>query len=290
QAAGGLTRARTDHTQPDLTQADIAQADLVGPIKSAVKDGRVDVLLDPIVGLTDSRMQHFEIALRLRGQDNRVLDVDEHAGTLRGTGVYPLLDQVKLERTCQLAYKLQARGKAGSVFSQTRGESLIADLFLDKVADAYRAHEAFATRLIMTFSQSDVRAFGPREWATLTDMADLGFRFAMGSVSDLDMDFEDLANRGFEFLKLDADVFLNGLRTGESVVPASDICRHVSQLGMSVIVGRIENENDRAKIFGFGVLLGQGTLFGAPRMVRAQAVMASGQTSSSGGPSSAAVA
>ncbi|MEO1543987.1 MAG: EAL domain-containing protein [Pseudomonadota bacterium] len=286
RAAAGTMRALDDraagqeppHTDPALNApAQVVNAHepnvRIGQVKAAVEAGRVDVLLEPIVGLEDQRMQHFEIALRLRDGADRALELDTHGSTFRGSGVYPLVDQVRLEKTCELAHKLQSRGKTGSVFSRTSGESLIADLFLDRVADAYRAHQAFATRLVMTFAQSDVRAFGPREWATLIDMCDLGFRFAIASVSDLDMDFEDLAERGFEFLKLDAEVFLNGLRAGDGTVPASDICRYVEGLGMSVIVGRIESEDARAQVHQFGVVLGQGALFGAPRLVRAEAMM-----------------
>ncbi|MEO1204972.1 MAG: EAL domain-containing protein [Pseudomonadota bacterium] len=274
-------RASTGDVDPSTGAAAAAQlaGEGISQVREAVEAGRVDVLLDPIVGLDDSRMQHFEIALRLRDRSDRALGFEIHGSAMRGTGVYPLVDQLRLEKTCELAHKLQSRGKTGSVFSRTSGESLVADLFLDRVADAYRAHQAFATRLVMTFSQSDVRAFGPREWATLTDMCDLGFRFAIASVSDLDMDFEDLAERGFEFLKLDADVFLNGLPTGEGTVPAADICRHVADLGMSVIVGRIESEEAKSRISGFGVLLGQGALFGAPRVVRSEVMMANAKPS-----------
>lgn len=243
-----------------------------GRIRDAVAAGRVDVLLDPVVGLEDSKARHFEVSVRLLDDQGIALDVEQDGEALRGTGVFPLVDQAKLERTSHLAQRLRARGKTGAVFTRTSGESLIADPFLDTFADAYRAREAFSSQLIMTFSQADVRAFGPREWATLADMADLGFGFAIASVSDLDMDFEELAGRGFKFLKLDAGVFLEGLPAGEAFVPAEDICRHVAALGMSVIVGEIASEAIKARIFGFGVLFGQGALFGGPRLVKADAV------------------
>lgn len=243
-------------------------------ITDAVNSGRINVLLDPIVGLGAEapRAQHFEIGLQLRDVDDTVLDIADGLEGLRGTGVYPLIDQAQIDRTSQLAQRLQARGKAGHLFTQTRGESLIADPFLDAFADTYRAREAFASQLVMTFTQADVRAFGPREWATLADMAELGFQFAIASVSDLDMDFGDLAVRRFMYLKLDAEVFLNGLAAGETFVPAADICRHVETLGMTVIVGQIETDEVKEQVAGLGVLLGQGDLFGGARMVRAEAV------------------
>jgi len=249
-----------------------SQTPALGPVIDALAAGRVDVLLDPILGINDRKACHFEVAVRLRDEADAEITFDELGDGLAGRGVLPLIDRARLSGTSQLAVRLEAKGRTGALFSQFAGESLLADQFLDEFADAFRARERFAGQLVMTFAQADIRAFGDREWATLADMADLGFRFAMAGVSDLDMDFEDLQAKGFKFIKLDAEVFLEGLPAGEVRVPASDICRHVAGAGMAVIVGKIADENVAARVFGFGVLLGQGALFGGPRRVKSEAV------------------
>jgi len=65
-------------------------------------------------------------------------------------------------------------------------------------------------------------------------------------------------------------VFL--LAPGGVRIPASDICRHLSDFGLTLIVGRIEDDWLLARILGFGVLLGNGTLFGAPKLVKPEIV------------------
>ena len=42
--------------------------------------------------------------------------------------------------------------------------------------------------------------------------------------------------------------------------------------GLTLIVGRIEDDWLLARILGFGVLYGRGTLFGKPRLVKAEVV------------------
>ena len=81
------------------------------------------------------------------------------------------------------------------------------------------------------------------------------------------MDFEGLKSAGFEFVKLDAAVFLDGLAFEGVVVPADDLCRHLSDVGLALVVSHIKDELALAKVLGFGVLLGQGELFGRPRPV-----------------------
>jgi cyclic-di-GMP phosphodiesterase, flagellum assembly factor TipF len=100
-------------------------------------------------------------------------------------------------------------------------------------------------------------------------MADLGFRFSLEAVTDLDLDFEALKDAGFGFVKLDAPVFLGGLPVGTSVVPADDICSYFASLGLAVIVGRIADEDQYGQLLDAGVALGQGHLFGEARPVKA---------------------
>lgn len=237
-------------------------------IKDALVAGRIDVLLEPILTLRDRKPRHFEISLRLKDENGDILDVPGHYDALGGRSILPIVDRVNIERTSQVALRLECRGRQGALFSSISGQSLGADKFLDGVANAYRARESFAGQLVMTFTQADVRAFGERERANLADLADLGFRYAIGSITDLDMDFAELKARGFEFAKLDASVFLDGLMAGETRIPARDICRHLADVGLTLIVGRIDDEQVAARIFGFGVLFGQGPMFGGPRPVK----------------------
>ena len=106
------------------------------------------------------------------------------------------------------------------------------------------------------------------------DLAAIGFRFALEEVTDLDMDFAALREIGFAFVELDAPVFLDGLPAPGARVPASDICRHLADFGLSLIVGHIEDDWLLARILGFGVLFGKGAMFGGARLVKDEVVAA----------------
>lgn len=237
-------------------------------VSSALSEGRVEVLLEPILALDNQRASHYEVSVRLKTRSGALLETGELRQQLRGAGLLPLLDGVSVRRTGNVARRLEARGKAGAVFSQLSGESLVADSFLSDFAETYQSHEGSAAQLVLTFAQSDVRGFGVQEWATLADMRELGFRFALRAVTDLDMDFDALCAAGFAFAKLDASVLLEGLPAPGGHVPAGDICRHLAALGLTLIVEEIDDEAVLARILGFGALLGQGRLFGGPRPVK----------------------
>ena len=128
--------------------------------------------------------------------------------------------------------------------------------------------------LVLAFAQSEVRAFTPGHAEALGALAAAGFSFALEEVTDLDMDFAGLKEMGFAFVELDAPVFLDGLPAASGRVPASDICRHLSDFGLTLVVGHIEDDWLLARILGFGVLFGKGTLFGGPRLVKDEVVAA----------------
>lgn len=244
----------------------------------AISAGRIDVSLEPILGLEDQQTRHYEVSVRLRDADGNPLELTPDGPDLRGTGLLPLFDGVRVTRTAAVARRLEERGKGGSVFSAFSGESVADEHFLGELAETLHQRSGLAAQLVLSFTQSDVRGFSTPEWDSLADMRSLGFRFALSAITDLDMDFEALAEQGFAFVKLDAAVFLEGLPAPSGHLPSSDVCRHLAKHGLTLVVEHIDDDEKLARVFGFGVLLGQGQLFGGPRPVRADVVSGRGRT------------
>ncbi len=280
QLAPTMIEAATPPAQPAKTPAPPPSATAkLAAIADALSDEHLEVCLETINDLEDYRAQHYEVSVRLQLSDGEVLDNDAFIAETRGTGLLPLLEAVKVSSTKRLAVQMMRRGRTGEFFSAVDGEALSDRQFSEDVDTIIGSDPALASRLVLAFSQADVRGLTPAQLFTLDIIAALGFRFSVEDISDLDMDFELLARRGFVFAKLDAEVFLSGLPIGTTRVPAQDICRHLGKAGLALIVGKINDETARAKILGFGAVLGQGLLFGSPRPVRADVLRPSEQRS-----------
>jgi cyclic-di-GMP phosphodiesterase, flagellum assembly factor TipF len=212
------------------------------------------------------------VSVRLRMADGAALDQHDLSRMAHGSGLMPRIDAARMLRAARVAQRLGERGRQGSVLTALAGESLTDETFLDTAA--LQPGTDGRISLVLSFTQNDVRTFTPVHSEALGSMAAGGFGFALEDVTDLDMDFGALKAMGFEFVKLDAPVFLEGLPAASGRIPASDICRYLSEFGLSVIVGRIEDDWLLARILGFGVLLGNGTLFGGPKLVKPEMVSA----------------
>jgi cyclic-di-GMP phosphodiesterase, flagellum assembly factor TipF len=266
------------HAEPwprsPLSQARPSGPPMVDPqlarIAEAIAAERIEVLLEPIQGLTEGRARHYEVSIRLRAPDGATLDQKDVARLAEGSGLMPRIDAMRMARAVRVAQRLGDRGRSGALLTATAGESLTDAEFLDAVAVQPGTDGRIS--LVLSFSQSDVRTFTPAHAEALGSMAAAGFGFALEDVTDLDMDFGRLKAMGFEFIKLDAEVFLDGLQAPSGRVPAADICRFLSEFGLTLIVGRIEDDWLLARILGFGVLLGKGTLFGGAKLVKSEVV------------------
>ena len=234
-------------------------------VADALAAERANVFLEPILALSEDQARHFEVSVRLVSDAGE--DLDARAITMRagGTGLLAVLDALGLRHAAGFALKLERRGREGTVFSTVAGQSLESDTF---VSDAAGRHaQGIANRLVLTFAQHEMRGLGPAQIAALGELGQLGFRFALSSVADLDMDFEALRSLGFEFVKLDASVFLQGVHCAGAEIPAVDICGHFEDLGLQVIVSGIDDATLRQRVEGCGVTFGQGLLFGEPRPI-----------------------
>ena len=239
-------------------------------IAEAVAAERMEVLLEPIHALVEGRPRHFEVSMRLLTADGAALDQHEYARAARGSGLMPRIDAAKMIRAARIAGRLGQRGREGAVLTTTAGDSLTDQSFLEAAATGPGSGAAMG--LVLSFAQSEVRAFTPGHARALGDLAAIGLRFALEELTDLDMDFAALKEMGFAFVELDAPVFLDGLPAPGGRVPASDICRHLADFGLSLIVGRIEDDWLLARILGFGVMFGKGALFGGARLVKDEVV------------------
>ena len=241
-------------------------------LSDALDNERMTIYLEPIQQIETDRPRHYEVSVRFKDLAGAELPHEALMAAARDAGMLPRIDAALLPRAARIAQHFQLRGRDTEIFSHVHGASLPDQDFRDEVTAATIAADGAA--LVLSFDQLDVRGFGPIHWQILSTIADMGLRFAIEGVTDLDMDFDALRRYGFGFVKLDADVLTSGLPTAGGMVASTDVCRHLAQAGLALIVGHIDDEQMLARVLGFGVLFGQGTLFGQKRAVRSDILTA----------------
>jgi cyclic-di-GMP phosphodiesterase TipF (flagellum assembly factor) len=128
-----------------------------------------------------------------------------------------------------------------------------------------------APALVFEFPQRALAEADDTLWRDLERLAQMGFRFSMDQVSDLDIDAAALSGRHFRFLKLEAGRVMAAARSGLFGNDPKLLKRTLDSYAIDLVIERSETEPMLLEVLDLHVDFGQGFLFGEPRIARSDA-------------------
>lgn len=255
--------------KPQLKVAEMTDAQLLDEVRHALETNRVDLYLQPVVGLPQRKTKYYEALSRLRTQSGELIYPRDYMRVAEPAGMMPAVDNILLFRCVQVVRKLVQRNKQAGVFCNISAFSLLDSEFFPQFIDYMKHNKDLAPNLIFEFSQETVTGAGALEIESLEALADLGFRFSMDQVSNLKLNPRALHDRNFRHLKISAARLLDTDDAGD--IHVGDLKELLARNGISLIADRIEKEREVVNVLDFNVEYGQGFLFGEPRPVRDEA-------------------
>jgi cyclic-di-GMP phosphodiesterase TipF (flagellum assembly factor) len=245
---------------PDSTMLEI--------IRRALEENRVDLYLQPVVGLPQRKTRFFEALSRLRSEDGTIIMPSQYIKIAAPAGLMSVVDNLLLFRCVQIVRRLTQKHREIAVFCNISGHTLNDPEFFPQFLDFMHHHRDLAGQIIFEFTQDDVLAARPSEEANLRYLANLGFKLSMDQVTKLDFDFARARKLGFQFLKLRAQTLISGMKLANAPVAAEDFKDLLARNGLNLIVEQVEDEKTVVQLLEYNVDFGQGYLFGEPRPVR----------------------
>jgi cyclic-di-GMP phosphodiesterase TipF (flagellum assembly factor) len=245
-------------------------------IADAVDANRVDLYLQPIVTLPQRKVRFYEAVSRLRTDDGDVIPAADFIEYAEAGKLMPKIDNLLLFRCVQVMRRLQLKNREVGLFCNVSPSTLADATHFQQFLEFMEANRALAASLMFEFGQSAVRNFGPIENEALAALAERGFRFSMGSLTDLRVDPRELNERSFRFLKVPAKLLLNRTAASQADIHAADLADLLARSGIDLIAERIESESMVVDLLDYDVRFGQGFLFSPPRPVRAEALQTGG--------------
>ncbi len=260
---------------------DPQRAALLEVVREALQENRVDLYLQPVVNLPQRRTLFYESFSRLRDASGRVMMPAEYLSVAEPEGLVQAIDNLLLFRCVQIVRRLASSDRQVGIFCNISPASLSDDGFFPKFLEFMSQNKDLANALIFELGQKAFRDRTAKESRNMGKLSDLGFRFSMDKVNDLDLDYADLARADVKFVKIAAGVLLDELeeQDGRMVfrsmddIAAADYAPLMRRYGVEIIAEKVENERQVVEVLELDVGLGQGHLFGEPRAIR-EAVMA----------------
>lgn len=246
----------------------IDEIPLIDEVRQSIESNRIELHLQPIMTLPQRRVRYYEALTRLRNEAGDLLMPSEYMGLAESAGIMSVIDNVMLYRSVQVLRRLEKRSSARGVFCNISLHSLLDPEFFPEFISFMEQNRSLSESMYFEFSQEMIEHAGPVEQESLDTLAELGFRFSLDQVSDLDLDFQAMQARGFRFIKVDAGVLLHGMKEARAQIHAADMRSYLERFGIQLIVSRIETEQELASLLDYQVRLGQGYVFSEPRPVR----------------------
>jgi cyclic-di-GMP phosphodiesterase TipF (flagellum assembly factor) len=251
-------------------------ATLLDTVREALAENRVDLYLQPVVALPQRKTVFYESFTRLRDETGRVMMPTEYLSVAEPGGLVTAIDNLLLFRCVQIVRRLAKQDRRIGIFCNISMSSLGDDEFFPQFIELLAANRDLSNALIFEVGQAAFDARGPVENRNMGRLANLGFRFSIDKITDLDFDLQDFARADVSFVKVGAQMLLDELveidgRLVLRAMPdlaAEDFASLTRRYGMQLIAEKVENERQVVDILELNIPLGQGNLFGEPRAIR----------------------
>ena len=258
---------------------------LVEVVKDALMEGRVDLYLQPVMALPQRRTVFYESYSRLRDASGRVIMPAEYLTVAEPGGLVTAIDNLMLFRCVQIIRRLARLERRVGIFCNISMSSLGDEEFFPQFLDLLRANRDLAPALVFEIGQAGFDTRTAVQARNMGKLADLGFRFSLDKVKNLDLDLQDLQRSDVKFVKIAAQTLLDELTEVEDRLvlrsmpdlAAEDFALLARRYGVDLVAEKVENERQVVDILDLDIQLGQGHLFGEPRAIKNDVLAEAGQ-------------
>ena len=249
---------------------------LLDAVRDALAENRVDLYLQPVVGLPQRRTVFYESYSRLRDATGRVIMPAEFLTVAEPEGLVTAIDNLLLFRCVQIVRRLARQDRKVAIFCNISLSSLADDGFFPQFLEFLSENKDMASALVFELGQAAFEQRGAVEARNMGKLAELGFRFSIDKVADLDIDFRELQRADVKFVKVAADLLLDQLVDVDGRpalkslkdLHASDFASLARRYGAEIVAEKVETERQVIDVLELDIGYGQGNLFGEPRAIR----------------------
>jgi cyclic-di-GMP phosphodiesterase TipF (flagellum assembly factor) len=275
---GAAMDARFSHLQAANVTASGPNA-ARGPmdlVREALLENRVELHLQPIVQLPQRKTAYYEGFTRLKDSAGRLILPQEFMPAAEEAGLMTTIDNVLLFRCVQIVRKLMKQDRLIGIFCNISPSALADEHFFPQFLDFMRENRDLAGSVIFEITQAAFEGRTSIEARAMAKLVDLGFRFSIDKVTNVELDLPDLERTGVRYLKIAArtlteQIVRGGLRPRSAItreIAAADISAVFQRYGIDLIAERIESEELVLEALDLDAPYGQGHLFGAPRAIK----------------------
>jgi len=246
----------------------LGERQILDLLRDGLRENRVELALQPIVSLPQRKRRFFECYSRIKAADGKVLVPEQYLDIAERYGLVTAIDNMLLFRCIQLLRKLRKANANVGFFLNISHRTLADRDFFREFINLMAQNAELAPAIVFEFSQ---RAWDNADQTLLRDLdrlAQLGYRFSLDKITNLDIDVAALSSRHFRFVKIEAARIAQAAASGAIGDDPRGFKRMLDSYAIDLIVDRIESEPMLLELLELSIDFGQGYLFGEPRIAK----------------------
>lgn len=171
-------------------------------VREALADNRVDLYLQPVISLPQRRTMFYESFTRLRDPTGQIIMPAEYLAVAEPGGMVTTIDNLLLFRCVQIVRRLAARDRQIGILCNVSIASLDDDEFFPPFLELLRANCDMAPALVFEVGRAAFDARTAMQARNMSKLAEIGFRFSLDKVTNLDLDLQDFSRSDVKFLRV----------------------------------------------------------------------------------------
>jgi cyclic-di-GMP phosphodiesterase TipF (flagellum assembly factor) len=271
-AAAAPTVSSKDESSSSLPMPPVVQGlserQILDILRDGLRENRVELALQPIVSLPQRKRRFFECYSRITATDGRVLVPEQYLDIAERFGLVTAIDNMLLFRCIQLLRKLRKANANVGFFLNISHRTLADRDFFREFINLMAQNAELAPAIVFEFSQRAWDSADNTLHRDLDRLAQLGYRFSLDKVTNLDIDVPALSSRHFRFIKVEATRLAQAAASGAIGEDPKAFKRMLDSYAIDLIVDRIESEPMLLELLELSIDFGQGYLFGEPRIAK----------------------
>ncbi len=268
--AEGFVAATLQDLQTHLAGADTGNSvdTALLAVGEALRDDAVDLYVEPTVSLPERKPTHMECYGGVRGSDGNPLTVDQNLDISGREALMASIENALLVRSLSRIEALDTGGAPGAgCFYNVSAFSLGDRNFFGGLIGYLQKLPDLCAKLVLEFPQAALMQHGENAVQDLVRLHELGVRYSIDEVTDLEIDFESLVGFGFRFAKVGSKFIRVQAKSADDPESVHGLSKFLKGLGVEMIVENVDTDLSLVELIGFEIGFGQGPLFGPPAIV-----------------------
>lgn len=247
-------------TSPSRETARLRQMQIADEVVQALKENRLKLAFQPIVGAKTRKASHYECLLRMQKPDGSILTAGHFVPACEQMGIIHLVDRWALETTIT---RLKAHPDV-TLAVNVSGTAASDPAWLQDFVDYVRANHAVAPRLIVELTETAALHHFEENARFVSQLRDLGVRVAIDDFGAGYTSFRNLQMLHVDTVKIDGSYVKDLGQSPENQVFVRTLVGLARNFNIKTVAEWVGNDDDAALLQSFGVDYFQGFHFGEP--------------------------